>query len=97
MKGPTLHLAAERGDPGLMDLLLADLEDEESAVKSALVNSWDEIGWSPLDCAAYMGAHPQVIESLVKAGANVNGKDSAGNTPLMKAAAQGHHKVVEVS
>lgn len=45
-------------------------------------------GWTPLIGAAYYG-HPQVVEVLIKAGANVNLQDYQHSTALMKAVTLG--------
>lgn len=38
----------------------------------------------------------EAADLLVEASADVNSKDSSGNTPVALAAALGHHKVLEV-
>lgn len=46
-----------------------------------------ELGYSALHYAA-ISNHPQVVEALIKAGADVNAKTSLGNTALMLAVGQ---------
>ncbi|KAJ8012109.1 hypothetical protein DPEC_G00065260 [Dallia pectoralis] len=50
-------------------------------------------GWTPMHLACYYG-HPDVVEELLKAGADVNLQDNMGDTPLHKAAITGRKKVV---
>uniref|UniRef100_A0A3B4Y8T5 Uncharacterized protein n=1 Tax=Seriola lalandi dorsalis TaxID=1841481 RepID=A0A3B4Y8T5_SERLL len=50
-------------------------------------------GWTPLHLACYFG-HRDVVEELLKAGADVNLQDNMGDTPLHKAADTGR-KVIE--
>ena len=60
----------------------------ESAISDgADVNDKDIDGITPLMYAARHNQNPQVIETLIKCGANVNSRDDAdGDTPLMYAA-----------
>jgi hypothetical protein len=44
-------------------------------------------GWSPLMCAAWHGEF-YAVEALLEAGANVNARDSEGDTPLLVATQQ---------
>ncbi|XP_034147257.1 oxysterol-binding protein-related protein 1 isoform X2 [Esox lucius] len=50
-------------------------------------------GWTPIHLASYFG-HKDVVEELLKAGANVNLQDNMGDTPLHKAASTGRKEVV---
>uniref|UniRef100_A0A8C7T437 Oxysterol-binding protein n=1 Tax=Oncorhynchus mykiss TaxID=8022 RepID=A0A8C7T437_ONCMY len=50
-------------------------------------------GWTPLHLACYYG-HKDVVEELLKAGADVNLQNSMGDTPLHKAALAGRKEVV---
>ena len=52
------------------------------------------LGRTPLTWAAYNG-HEQAVEALLKAGADIDAKDSYIMTPLHWAATEGHEKVVE--
>ncbi|KAL0966156.1 hypothetical protein UPYG_G00291610 [Umbra pygmaea] len=50
-------------------------------------------GWTPIHLACYFG-HKNVVEELLKAGADVNLQDNMGDTPLHKAAFTGRKEVV---
>ncbi|XP_023282967.1 oxysterol-binding protein-related protein 1-like [Seriola lalandi dorsalis] len=50
-------------------------------------------GWTPLHLACYFG-HRDVVEELLKAGADVNLQDNMGDTPLHKAADTGRKEIV---
>ena len=42
-----------------------------------------------------MEGHEKIVEFLVKCGANVNGLNDYGETPLYAACLEGHEKIVE--
>jgi len=88
--GAVLYEAAKRGDPKRVAKLLRGAAKGDEAV------DWHQnrFGRSPLYAAASRG-HRDVIETLLKAGADVDHADSAGETPLYAAAFGGHTKVVE--
>ncbi|XP_077441178.1 oxysterol-binding protein-related protein 1 isoform X1 [Vanacampus margaritifer] len=50
-------------------------------------------GWTPLHLASYFG-HTDVVDELLKAGADVNLPNNVGDTPLHKAAFTGRKEVV---
>nr|XP_046265225.1 oxysterol-binding protein-related protein 1-like isoform X2 [Scatophagus argus] len=50
-------------------------------------------GWTPLHLACYFG-HREVVEELLKAGADVNLQNNMGDTPLHKAAYTGRKEIV---
>ncbi len=52
-------------------------------------------GWTPLHCAVKEG-HLQIVEILIKAGADVSVKDNFGLTPLHKVVNTGHKKIAEI-
>jgi len=65
--------------------------------KPELVNAYSEDGYQPLGLAAYFG-HKQIVEYLIKAGAEVNSpsKNSLGVTPLQSAVAGGHLEITRL-
>uniref|UniRef100_A0A8C7TEG8 Oxysterol-binding protein n=1 Tax=Oncorhynchus mykiss TaxID=8022 RepID=A0A8C7TEG8_ONCMY len=69
-----------------IDLLLNDWCDGPGKTKTSA-------GWTPLHLACYYG-HKDVVEELLKAGADVNLQNSMGDTPLHKAALAGRKEVV---
>jgi len=85
-RAPEAHQAAERGDPGALEKLLA--------ADATLVNVKDKDGRTPLHVAAQAG-HKPVVELLVARGADLNARDEDSRTPLHLAAAEGHKDVVE--
>ena len=80
-----LHWAAMKNDPDLAQLLL---------YASASARATTRIGaYTPLLLAAQNG-NAEVMEPLIKGGADVNAKTSNGTTPLMFAAAAGNARAV---
>ena len=65
--------------------------------KPELVNAYSEDGFQPLGLAAYFG-HREIVEYLLKAGAEVNSpsKNSLGVTPLQSAVAGGHLEITRL-
>ena len=86
----TLNLAASNGDHAqLLRLLL-------SAVKKYVdIDAPDGDGTAPLVYASCFG-HADIVEELLKAGANANQKDASNWTSLMWATANNHRNVVEL-
>jgi len=82
-----LHWAALKNDADLAQTLL---------YASANVKATTRIGaYTPLILAAQQG-NAEVMEPLIKAGADVNAKTGNGTTPLMFAAASGNTDAVKV-
>lgn len=70
-----------------VDVLLSD--------KSIKIEEYNDAGWNPLQLAAEAGSYC-AVESLVKAGANVNSTDmSYGRTALYIAVEGSHKNIVE--
>ncbi|MEA2196345.1 MAG: hypothetical protein QOJ25_396 [Solirubrobacteraceae bacterium] len=82
---PPLVRAARVGDAQSTAQLLEDGVDPDSA---------DEDGYSALEAACDASTAP-IVRSLLDAGADVDA-GSAGNTPLMRAAAHGSTEIVEM-
>lgn len=86
-----LHIAARGGHLAVVNVLLD---------AGAEVDALNEMGWTPLFCAAYnpeldCGFAP-IVKRLIDAGANVNHRIHFGLTPLMLAAGGGEAAVCEV-
>ncbi len=92
-----LHLAAERGMTNLVELLLSKGADPRARENDRFDNV--RKGMTPLHLAAWLPqsvvgntpsgyprvAQDRVVAVLLKAGADVNGRDEAGRTPLLLA------------
>lgn len=59
------------------------------------MNKQDQFVWTPLHHAAYAG-HVEIIELLIKAGANVEALALNGATPLMRAIQSSRPSCVDV-
>ena len=64
------------------------------ASRAQVINAEDEEVWTPLHYAAYEGLL-DVVECLVRMGANLNAQDKKGYTPLHLATLKGHLPVVQ--
>ena len=82
----------EAAATGKMTHLISNLGHEPE-----LVNAYSEDGYQPIGLAAYFGQE-QVVEYLIKAGAEVNSpsKNSLGVTPLQSAVAGGHLEITRL-
>ena len=81
-----LHLAAERDDPDIIDILIAAGAD---------VNCVDRYGATPLHYAACEGI-ADVTEALLRNGADINVVDELGKTPLSVALKMGEIEVSQL-
>ncbi|XP_061744859.1 oxysterol-binding protein-related protein 1 isoform X2 [Nerophis ophidion] len=85
---------ARNGDlAGLQRLLLSKIKGETEFSINCKGKSKSNLGWTPLHLASYFG-HANVVEELLKAGADVNLPNNIGDTPLHKAAFTGRKEVV---
>ncbi|XP_043985958.1 oxysterol-binding protein-related protein 1-like isoform X2 [Gambusia affinis] len=85
---------ARNGDlPGVQELLRSDAAVERRINVNCKGQSKSNLGWTPLHLACYFG-HRDVVEELLKAGANVNLPNNIGDTALHKAAFTGRKEVV---
>jgi len=82
-----IHELSKKGD---LVQIKALLEKEPE-----LVNKKDDLDWSPLHHASFQG-HIEVVEFLIKSGAETNTLDNFGYTPLHRAALRGHIEVTKI-
>jgi ankyrin repeat protein len=55
--------------------------------KGAGLNDKNDLGFTPLICAAYLG-RPEVTQMLIKAGAKLDEQDNRGGSALMRAVSE---------
>ncbi|XP_045905425.1 oxysterol-binding protein-related protein 1 isoform X2 [Micropterus dolomieu] len=85
---------ARNGDlPGIQRLLMSKIREETQININCKGKKKSNLGWTPLHLACYFG-HKDVVEELLKAGADVNLPNNIGDTPLHKAAFTGRKEVV---
>ncbi|XP_071371635.1 oxysterol-binding protein-related protein 1 isoform X1 [Centroberyx affinis] len=85
---------ARNGDlPGIQRLLMSTIKEETQININCKGKSKSNLGWTPLHLACYFG-HKDVVEELLKAGAEANLPNNMGDTPLHKAAFTGRKEVV---
>ncbi|XP_038563231.1 oxysterol-binding protein-related protein 1-like, partial [Micropterus salmoides] len=85
---------ARNGDlPGIQRLLMSKIREETQININCKGKMRSNLGWTPLHLACYFG-HKDVVEELLKAGADVNLPNNIGDTPLHKAAFTGRKEVV---
>ncbi|KAM7410350.1 hypothetical protein PAMA_001678 [Pampus argenteus] len=88
-----LHCARNGDLPGIQKLLMSKIREEMQFNINCKGKSKSNLGWTPLHLACYFG-HKDVVEELLKAGADVNLPNNIGDTPLHKAAFTGRKEVV---
>ncbi|XP_062251359.1 oxysterol-binding protein-related protein 1 isoform X2 [Platichthys flesus] len=85
---------ARNGDLlGIQKLFMSTIMEETRININCKGKSKSNLGWTPLHLACYFG-HKDVVEELLKAGADVNLPNNIGDTPLHKAAFTGRKEVV---
>lgn len=85
---------ARNGDlQGIQRLLMSTIKEETQININCKGKRKSNLGWTPLHLACYFG-HKDVVEELLKAGADVNLPNNVGDTPLHKAAFTGRKEVV---
>uniref|UniRef100_A0A665VMX1 Oxysterol-binding protein n=1 Tax=Echeneis naucrates TaxID=173247 RepID=A0A665VMX1_ECHNA len=88
-----LHCARNGDLPGIKRLLMSKIKEETQLNINCKGKSKSNLGWTPLHLACYFG-HKDVVEELLKAGANANLPNNIGDTALHKAAFTGRKEVV---
>uniref|UniRef100_A0A8C2D2V4 Oxysterol-binding protein n=1 Tax=Cyprinus carpio TaxID=7962 RepID=A0A8C2D2V4_CYPCA len=78
---------------GIQELLMSKIKEEAEIDINCKGKSKSNHGWTPLHLACYFG-HKDVVEALLKAGADANLPNNVGDTPLHKAAFTGRNEVV---
>uniref|UniRef100_A0A7N6A4X5 Oxysterol-binding protein n=1 Tax=Anabas testudineus TaxID=64144 RepID=A0A7N6A4X5_ANATE len=86
------HAKEGRCSP-IQRLLQSGFDQSSSLNINCRSRSKDSLGWTPLHLACYCG-HTDVVEELLKAGADVNLQNNMGDTPLHSAAFTGRKDVV---
>ncbi|KAG9328922.1 hypothetical protein JZ751_009267 [Albula glossodonta] len=79
--------------PGIERLLLAKIKEEIILDINCRGKMKANSGWTALHLACYFG-HTEVVEELLKAGADVNLANEAGDTALHKATLAGRKEIV---
>uniref|UniRef100_A0A2K6RUQ0 Oxysterol binding protein like 1A n=1 Tax=Rhinopithecus roxellana TaxID=61622 RepID=A0A2K6RUQ0_RHIRO len=83
-----LHHARNGNAKEVRQLLETMARNEVIADINCKGRSKSNLGWTPLHLACYFG-HRQVVQDLLKAGAEVNVLNDMGDTPLHRAAFTG--------
>ncbi|XP_051979637.1 oxysterol-binding protein-related protein 1 isoform X2 [Xyrauchen texanus] len=78
---------------GIQRLLMSKIKEEAKIDINCKGKSKSNHGWTPLHLACYFG-HKDVVEVLLKTGAEANLPNNVGDTPLHKAAFTGRKEVV---
>ncbi|XP_073535277.1 oxysterol-binding protein-related protein 1 isoform X1 [Phyllobates terribilis] len=88
-----LHDARNGNIDGVRSLLLGYKKGPVPINLDCKGKSKSNMGWTPLHLACYFG-HREVVEELLKAGADVNVLNDMGDTPLHRAAFTGRKELV---
>uniref|UniRef100_A0A673IXF5 Oxysterol-binding protein n=1 Tax=Sinocyclocheilus rhinocerous TaxID=307959 RepID=A0A673IXF5_9TELE len=78
---------------GIQKLLMSKIKEEAEIDINCKGKSKSNHGWTPLHLACYFG-HKDVVEALLKAGADANLPNNVGDTPLHKAAFTGRKVLI---
>uniref|UniRef100_A0A8C1N0B6 Uncharacterized protein n=1 Tax=Cyprinus carpio TaxID=7962 RepID=A0A8C1N0B6_CYPCA len=90
-RNTALTLDARNGNlEGIQELLMSKIKEEAEIDINCKGKSKSNHGWTPLHLACYFG-HKDVVEALLKAGADANLPNNVGDTPLHKAAFTGRN------
>ncbi|XP_026091184.1 oxysterol-binding protein-related protein 1-like [Carassius auratus] len=81
---------------GIRKLLMSKIKEEAKIDINCKGKSKSNHGWTPLHLACYFG-HKDVVETLLKNGADANLPNNVGDTPLHKAAFHTGEKYVLLS
>ncbi|XP_031400492.1 26S proteasome non-ATPase regulatory subunit 10 [Punica granatum] len=81
-----LHVAVSSGKSEVVNILC------EADQSRSFINKKDEEGWAPLHSAASIG-NPQILETLLNNGADINVQNDGGRTALHYAASKGWRKI----
>lgn len=79
--------------PGIQSLLMSKIREETKFDINCKGKNRSNFGWTALHLSCYFG-HRDVVEELLKAGADANLTNNVGDTPLHKAAFTGRQEVV---
>nr|XP_015209327.1 PREDICTED: oxysterol-binding protein-related protein 1 isoform X1 [Lepisosteus oculatus] len=88
-----LHDARNGNHEGIRKVLESKKQGETDMNINCKGKSKSNLGWTPLHLACYFG-HKDVVEELLKAGADVDVLNNMGDTPLHRAAFTGRKEVV---
>ncbi|XP_032875405.1 oxysterol-binding protein-related protein 1 isoform X3 [Amblyraja radiata] len=93
MEDQLLYLARNGDLPGMRQLLEARKDGKAPLNINCKGQTKSNLGWAPLHLACYFG-HKDVVEELLKIGADVNVVNDVGDTPLHRAAYTGRKELV---
>jgi ankyrin repeat protein len=88
-----LHLAAKNGYSEELDNLLNAIKEEKNG--SLMINQKDIYGKTSIHLATLVG-HLQIVQSLLKAGADINIADKEGFTPIESATCNRYYEIFKI-
>ena len=94
-RGARVDALDEVGETPLMDAIIYNKHNKNFEMATALINGGADLkagtayqyGYTPLHVAAHSGSDSAMLSMLIDRGADVDTRDNAGETPLMKAVA----------